>query len=244
MNGYDTYDYGARGYYPAMGRFTSVDPLAERKPWMSPYAYCSGNPVNRIDPDGKFDIPKWDKEFQKITNAASNANSNLVGIASAKVSVSVSAYSVGGSVNVAGAKLGAKVEVANATGAVSTQGASLGVSLFKVEGNASLSNTSAKVGMSIGNATANIDSKSNVTTEVKATNASAKIETGNNQVNTNFQSVGVGVKFGPIVANVELNVAKLTNYVAGVANFVGTLISAKLSEYLPNISQKEILNGR
>ncbi len=29
MHGYDTYDYGARGYYPAIMRFTTVDPLAE-----------------------------------------------------------------------------------------------------------------------------------------------------------------------------------------------------------------------
>jgi len=36
-------------------RFTSVDPLAEKKPWMSPYVYCSDNPVNRIDPDGRDD---------------------------------------------------------------------------------------------------------------------------------------------------------------------------------------------
>ena len=36
-----------------MQRFTSVDPLAERHPEISPYAYCAGNPVNLIDPDGK-----------------------------------------------------------------------------------------------------------------------------------------------------------------------------------------------
>ena len=187
MHGYDTYDYGARGYYPAMGRFMTVDPLAEKRPWMSPYVYCSGNHVNRIDPDGRWDFPKWYQDFQKITNAASSANLNLTGIATAKVSVSVSAYSVGGSVNVAGTKVGAKVEVASATGTVSTQSASVGVSLFKVEGNASLpNNTSAKVGLSVGNATATMDTKSNVTTEVKATNASAKIENGGNQVNTNF----------------------------------------------------------
>ena len=52
MHGYDTYDYGARGYYPAMGRFTSVDPMAEKYYSTSPYAYCAGNPVNRIDPNG------------------------------------------------------------------------------------------------------------------------------------------------------------------------------------------------
>jgi len=54
MNGYDTYDYGARGYYPAMGRFTSMDPLAEIDYSVSPYAYCKGNPVNRIDPTGMW----------------------------------------------------------------------------------------------------------------------------------------------------------------------------------------------
>ena len=38
MHGYDTYDYGARGYYPASGRFMTVDPLAEKYYSISPYA--------------------------------------------------------------------------------------------------------------------------------------------------------------------------------------------------------------
>jgi len=59
-----------------------------------------------------------------------------------------------------------------------------------------------------------------------------------------FKSIGVGAKLGPVVANVELNVVKLTNYVVGMANFVGTVISTKLSEYLPNISQEQILNKK
>ena len=52
MNGYDTYDYGVRGYYAASGRFMTVDPHAEKYYSISPYAYCSGNPVNAIDKDG------------------------------------------------------------------------------------------------------------------------------------------------------------------------------------------------
>jgi len=59
-----------------------------------------------------------------------------------------------------------------------------------------------------------------------------------------FKSIGVGAKLGPVVANVEFNVVKLTNYVVGMANFVGTVISTKLSEYLPNISQEQILNKK
>lgn len=48
-HGYDTYDYGFRGYYATIGRFTSIDPLTERTPWQSPYAYANNNWVNLID---------------------------------------------------------------------------------------------------------------------------------------------------------------------------------------------------
>jgi RHS repeat-associated protein len=53
MHGYDTYDYGARGYYAAMGRFMTVDPLAEKYYSISPYAYCLGNPMRFIDIAGR-----------------------------------------------------------------------------------------------------------------------------------------------------------------------------------------------
>jgi len=52
MHGYDTYDYGARGYYAAMGRFMNVDPLAEKYYSISPYAYCAGNPIKYLDLQG------------------------------------------------------------------------------------------------------------------------------------------------------------------------------------------------
>ena len=73
MHGYDTYDYGARGYYAAIGRWTSVDPLAEMKPWQSPYMYCSGNPVNRTDPTGLYDYPD---DFFTVTAPAPKKNNN------------------------------------------------------------------------------------------------------------------------------------------------------------------------
>ncbi len=50
--GWDAYDYGARMYDPAMGRFMTMDPMAEKYYSVSPYAYCGNNPVNRIDPTG------------------------------------------------------------------------------------------------------------------------------------------------------------------------------------------------
>lgn len=52
--GLNLYDYGARLMDPTLGgRFTTPDPLAEKYGSFSPYAYCGGNPINRIDPDGR-----------------------------------------------------------------------------------------------------------------------------------------------------------------------------------------------
>lgn len=53
LGGLDWYDYGARMYDPALGVWTSGDPLAEDNPHMSIYAFCGNDPVSNIDPDGR-----------------------------------------------------------------------------------------------------------------------------------------------------------------------------------------------
>ncbi len=53
MHGLNLYDFSARQYDPAIGQFTSMDPLCEKYYHISPYAYCAGNPVKYVDPDGK-----------------------------------------------------------------------------------------------------------------------------------------------------------------------------------------------
>ncbi len=47
-------DYGARFYHQLSSRWTTMDPLAEKYYSVSPYAFCSNNPVNFVDWDGRM----------------------------------------------------------------------------------------------------------------------------------------------------------------------------------------------
>ncbi len=54
--GLNLYDYSARLMDPALGRFSTRDLLGEKRPWVSPYVFCSDNPVNKVDVDGNWDV--------------------------------------------------------------------------------------------------------------------------------------------------------------------------------------------
>ena len=55
-------------YDPAYGRFTAVDPLAERRISTTPFNYVQNNPVLRIDPNGltDFTFNKRTGEFNQV----------------------------------------------------------------------------------------------------------------------------------------------------------------------------------
>ncbi len=56
------YDYGARFYDPALGRFLSADPLVPRPgdpQNLNRYTYVRNNPLKYIDPSGYYDNEDW-----------------------------------------------------------------------------------------------------------------------------------------------------------------------------------------
>jgi RHS repeat-associated protein len=63
------YYYGARYYDPKSSIWLSVDPLVEKFPNISPYAYCENNPTNMVDPTGmsskSANSPIYDSESGK-----------------------------------------------------------------------------------------------------------------------------------------------------------------------------------
>ncbi len=56
------YDYGARFYDPALGRFHTQDRFAEKYYGLSPYNYIAGNPIKYTDINGDSIIIRYKKE--------------------------------------------------------------------------------------------------------------------------------------------------------------------------------------
>ena len=73
-------DYGARWYDAGVGRWTSVDPMAEKRSWVSPYNYVQNNPILRNDPTGALDEGPIDRILGSITAVLDNATGGFTGI--------------------------------------------------------------------------------------------------------------------------------------------------------------------
>ena len=64
------YYYEARYYKPPV--FTSRDPMMDQKPWLTPYHYCSNNPVGKVDPSGMLDGDYYNWKGKYLGNDGNN----------------------------------------------------------------------------------------------------------------------------------------------------------------------------
>ena len=92
------YDYfGARYYIPPLLHWSSVDPLADKYPGISPYAYCLWNPIKHKDPNGKLVETAWDIANVAIDIASlkSNvSNGNIMGAVVDGIGLAIDAAAV------------------------------------------------------------------------------------------------------------------------------------------------------
>ncbi|WP_455963819.1 RHS repeat-associated core domain-containing protein, partial [Bacteroides bouchesdurhonensis] len=80
-NGLNWYDYGARQYDAAIGRFMKVDRYSEKYLSLSPYQYGANNPVNNIEVNGdsiwytlKDNVVTMHLTAKVINNSSDNIN--------------------------------------------------------------------------------------------------------------------------------------------------------------------------
>ena len=73
-------DYGMRVYDLRLGKFLSIDPLFEKRVWLTPYNFVSNEPLTRIDPngalDGEYEITH-DKDGKEIKTKISDLGDDV-----------------------------------------------------------------------------------------------------------------------------------------------------------------------
>ena len=117
--GLNWYDYGARMYDPALGRWHTVDPLAENYYRVALYVYCDNLPVLYIDPDGKG----WNEAWPHLKNSVSG---NISFGLNAGVSAQVLGVKIGAQINAGSVQYGSG-------GAKETSGVSVNVGIVGIE---------------------------------------------------------------------------------------------------------------
>ena len=77
--GLNLYDFGARRYDPATGRWLSPDSLAEKYYGHSPYLFCAANPMKYVDPEGMKIVVRHTNDDNSLSEYEWQENNDIWG---------------------------------------------------------------------------------------------------------------------------------------------------------------------